>query len=249
MALVNELDKENEKKSTRSLPRFTASFPYLLPPLSNLVLSISVADTPPRDVTDLYVPPCRLTELTSDLLLRRPRLPPPPFFFTAFVRRERERGGRGVYPRGRFDSTDLLFVEVERVEISKKFYENEIINANLKMIVYYRFLIFFFFFFLKAKLYALISFFRARFFSTRTARTAQTHNDDEKRQFSLVSFRNVRQEILTKEVNIITSTVKPSNINLEIQKTFSVTAKRNETSDKKRNFTVLIPVQLSYGQR
>lgn len=246
MALVNELDKENEKKSTRSLPRFTASFPYLLPPLSNLVLSISVADTPPRNVTDLYVPPCRLTELTSDLLSEASSFffPPPPFFFTAFVRRERERRGRGVYPRGRFDSTDLLFVEVERVEISKKFYENEIINANLKMIVYYRFLIFF-----KAKLYALISFFRARFFSTRTARTAQTHNDDEKRQFSLVSFRNVRQEILTKEVNIITSTVKPSNINLEIQKTFSVTAKRNETSDKKRNFTVLIPVQLSYGQR
>lgn len=248
MALVNELDKENEKKSTRSLPRFTASFPYLLPPLSNLVLSISVADTPPRNVTDLYVPPCRLTELTSDLLLRRPRLSPPPlpsfFLYCLREKRKREGGGRGVYPRGRFDSTDLLFVEVERVEISKKFYENEIINANLKMIVYYRFLIFF-----KAKLYALISFFRARFFSTRTARTAQTHNDDEKRQFSLVSFRNVRQEILTKEVNIITSTVKPSNINLEIQKTFSVTAKRNETSDKKRNFTVLIPVQLSYGQR
>lgn len=136
MALVNELDKENEKKSTRSLPRFTASFPYLLPPLSNLVLSISVADTPPRNVTDLYVPPCRLTELTSDLLSEASSPPSPPFFFTAFVRRERERRGRGVYPRGRFDSTDLLFVEVERVEISKKFYENEIINANLKMIVY-----------------------------------------------------------------------------------------------------------------
>lgn len=108
VALVNELDKENEKKardlSPDSPPLFLISSSL---PLSNLFLSIFVADTPPRDVTDLYRTPCRLTELTSDLLSKVFFLFP--FFFTASVRRERERGGGGVYLRGRFDSTDLLF--------------------------------------------------------------------------------------------------------------------------------------------
>lgn len=124
VALVNELDKENEKKardlSPDSPPLFLISSSL---PLSNLFLSIFVADTPPRDVTDLYRTPCRLTELTSDLLSK--------VFFLYCLREKREREREGGVSEGKIRFDGSSFREWNGMEIEPLKYQRNFTRMKL----------------------------------------------------------------------------------------------------------------------